>query len=95
MTAKVLIENAVLRGTSHPLDKHSQKVATVYFEGGEEFRVMAPSGATGDALEWLKYVEVRRQGTGGYSPVTDQRYARQKLMAIPEHPARQNVKLIN
>lgn len=35
---------------------------------------MAPSRATGDALEWLKYIEVRRQGTQGYTPITDQRY---------------------
>ena len=46
MAAKVVIENAV-RAALHgsPLDRFSQKVATVYFEGGKEFRVMAPSGA--------------------------------------------------
>jgi hypothetical protein len=76
MAAKVVIENAILRGSQHgsPLDKHSQRIATVYFEGGEEFNVMAPSRATGDALEWLNHVEVRRQGTGGYTPVTDHRH---------------------
>jgi hypothetical protein len=77
MASRVVIDNAILHGIrgSTP-DPFPQRVATVYFEGGEEFRVMAPSRATGDALEWLKYVEVRRQGTQGYTPIpsTDHRY---------------------
>jgi hypothetical protein len=75
MASRVVIDNAILHGIrgSTP-DPFPQRVATVYFEGGEEFRVMAPSKATGDALEWLKYVEVRRQGMQGYTPITDHRY---------------------
>jgi ribosomal protein L21E len=41
MAVKVVIENAVLRGSQH--DQFWQKVGTVYLDGGEEFNVVAPS----------------------------------------------------
>ncbi len=71
MAVNVVIENAVLRGSPH--DQFWQKVATVYLDGGEEFNVVAPSKATGDALEWPKQFQVRSPTAQGYSPVTDGR----------------------
>ena len=55
MTAKVVIENAILRG-SH--DELLQKVANVYVNG-EEIRVLAPPKATGSALEWSEHWSIR------------------------------------
>jgi hypothetical protein len=57
MATKVVIENAVLHGSQQ--EQFWQKVATVYLDGGEEFNVVAPPKATGDALEWLKQFQVR------------------------------------
>ncbi len=71
MAVKVVIENAVLRGS--PQEQFWQKVATVHLDGGEEFNVVAPSKATGDALEWLKQFQVRSPTAQGYNPVTDGR----------------------
>lgn len=71
MAAKVVIENAILHGSRD--ERFSQRVAPVYLDGGEEFNVMAPSKATGDALEWLKQFEVRQPTPHGYDPVTDGR----------------------
>jgi hypothetical protein len=71
MAVKVVIESAVLRGSQH--DQFWQKVATVYLDGGEEFNVVAPSKATGDALEWLKQFQVHSPTAQGYNPVTDGR----------------------
>lgn len=73
MSAKVVIEQAVLRGSQQ--EQFSQRVATVYVDGGEEFHVMAPSKATGDALEWVEHFSVRQPTTHGYNPVTDGRSA--------------------
>jgi hypothetical protein len=56
MAAKVVIENAILRGSR---DGCVQIVARVYPEGGEEYRVAAPEKATGDALDWLPQLEIR------------------------------------
>ena len=58
MALKVVIENAVLKGSQD--DSMLQRVATVYPEGGGEFRVLAPPKATGDALDWLKQWQVRQ-----------------------------------
>jgi hypothetical protein len=71
MAAKVVIEQAVLRGS--PQEQFAQRVATVYLDDGEEFHVMAPSKATGDALEWLEHLSVRQPTAHGYNPVTDGR----------------------
>jgi len=71
MAAKVVIEHAVLRGSQQ--EQFLQKVATVYLDGGEEFHVMAPAKATGDALEWLEHLSVRQPTAHGYNPVTDGR----------------------
>jgi hypothetical protein len=56
MAVKVVIENAILRGSR---DGSVQIVARVYPDGGEEFRVIAPEKATGDALDWLPQLHVR------------------------------------
>lgn len=56
MAAKVVIENAILRG-SHDGDL-LQKVANVYLNG-EEIRILAPPKATGSALEWVEHWSVR------------------------------------
>ena len=71
MATKVVIENAVLRGSQQ--EQFWQKVATVYLDGGEEFNVVAPPKAIGDALEWLKQFQVRSLTAHGYNPVTDGR----------------------
>jgi hypothetical protein len=57
MALKVVIENAVLRGSR---DGSVQIVATVYLDGGEELRVIAPEKATGDALDWVPQLHVRQ-----------------------------------
>ena len=62
MESKVVVEQRVLRGSgdSYVL----QLVATVYI-GTDEYRVYAPSKATGDPLEWLAQMCVRQSdGTG-------------------------------
>jgi hypothetical protein len=56
MAEKVVIENAVLRGSDH--DDLLQKVAKVYVHG-EEIRILAPPKATGSALEWSDHWSVR------------------------------------
>lgn len=56
MAPKVVIENPILRGSR---DGCVQIVARVYLDGGEEFRIIAPERATGDALDWLLQLEVR------------------------------------
>jgi len=71
MATKVVIENPILRGSRQ--EGFLQKVATVYLDGGEEFRVMAPSKATGDALEWLKQFEVRQPTDRGDNVIRDER----------------------
>jgi hypothetical protein len=71
MAPKVVIENAVLRGSQQ--EQFWQKVATIYFDGGEEFNIVAPPKATGDALEWMAQFQVRKPSPHGYSPVTDGR----------------------
>jgi len=58
MAVKVVIESAILRGSQD--DQCLQPVATVYLDGGNEFRVMAPLKATGDVLDWLEHLEVRQ-----------------------------------
>lgn len=57
MAPRIVIENAVLRGSR---DGSVQVVATVYLDGGEELRVIAPEKATGDALEWIPQLHVRQ-----------------------------------
>ena len=62
MTPKVVIENAVLRGSPH--DAFLQRVATVYLSG-KEYRVMAPSRATGAANDWPEQFTVRVAAESG------------------------------
>jgi hypothetical protein len=65
---KVVIENRILRGSKD--DMFLQRVATVYVDG-DEFRVLAPPKATGDALEWLRHLSVRKpEGFGSEIVVT-------------------------
>jgi hypothetical protein len=76
MALKVVIENAFLKGSQD--ESMLQRVATVYPEGGGEFRVLAPPKATGDALDWLKQWQVRQPdpeplGFGGEIVITDGR----------------------
>ena len=74
MAAKVVIENAILRGS--PQEQFLQRVATVYLDGGEEYRVLAPPKATGNALDWLKHLSVRqpsKESFGAENLVTDGR----------------------
>jgi hypothetical protein len=55
MAPRVVIENAVLAGSR---DGSVQIVATVYLDGGEALRVIAPEKATGPALEWISQLQV-------------------------------------
>lgn len=57
MAIKILVENAILRGS--PQEGFLQRVATVYVDG-EEYRVLAPPMATGDSLEWIEHFSVRQ-----------------------------------
>jgi hypothetical protein len=73
MAVKVVIENAILRGSQ---DRSVQIVARVYPDGGEEFRVIAPENATGDVLDWIPQLHVRtlsKELFGGEEIVTDGR----------------------
>src|ERR1700687_4660029 len=54
---KVVIEQRTLRG---PSDGNSmQQIATVYIDGAE-YRVYAPPRASGNPLDWLEHLRVRR-----------------------------------
>lgn len=70
MRAKVVIQNANLRGSGDK--RFPQKIATVY-DGGDEFDVIAPWDATGNALEWLKQLEVYQLALHRKNLVTDGR----------------------
>lgn len=58
MTTNTVIEQQQLRGSSQ--DGLLQRVATVYVDG-EEYRVLAPPKAVGDALDWIQHFSVRQQ----------------------------------
>lgn len=71
MDPKVVIEKALLGGGLHA--DQLQTVATVY-HSGQEFRVYAPSKATGKATEWANHFTVRTSNSGfelGHSKVDD------------------------
>jgi hypothetical protein len=68
--AQVVIQNANLRGSGD--NRFPQKIATVY-DGGDEFDVIAPWDATGNALEWLKQLEVYQLTPHRKNLVTDAR----------------------
>jgi hypothetical protein len=57
VTTNTVIEQSQLRGS--PDDDLLQRVATVYVDG-EEYRVLAPSRAIGDSLEWVNQFHVHR-----------------------------------
>jgi len=57
MRERVVIEQRTLRGSKNV--DHLQKVATVYV-AGREYRVLAPPKATGDVLEWIGHLSVRK-----------------------------------
>jgi hypothetical protein len=63
MALRVVIENAVLRGSPH--EEFWQRVATVYSPSDEEFRGYAPPRATGSALGWFQYLSVRQLSESG------------------------------
>src|ERR1700687_5947705 len=63
MATKVVIENAILRGSQYEL----QRVATVYLDAGDEYYVYAPTMATGDALQWLEHLSVREVSRDSFS----------------------------
>jgi hypothetical protein len=73
MAVRVVIENAILRGSQQ---EQLQRVATVYVDRSE-YRVYAPVKATGIALEWVKHFSVHRPSEDGMgeNPVEDGRYA--------------------
>jgi hypothetical protein len=54
---KVVLEKTALHGPSQT--EVLQRVATVYIEG-REYRVSAPPGARGDALDWVPHFNVRQ-----------------------------------
>lgn len=75
MPLKIVIENAILRGS--PQEGFLQRVATVYVDG-EEYRVLAPPKATGDSLGWIEHFSVRqpsKEHFGSEILITDGRSA--------------------
>jgi hypothetical protein len=64
MAPKVVIENAILRGSSHP--QVMQLVATLYVDE-KEYRVYAPVRARGNALEWVEHFTVCTESSGNFS----------------------------
>jgi len=62
MAVKIVIENAILRGSQEPL---LQQVGTLYLDG-DEYRIMAPTKATGDVLEWLDHLSVHKPSEDGF-----------------------------
>ena len=62
MIPKVVIENAVLKGTRHDV---LQRVATAYMEG-QEYRVFAPARAQGRALDWVEHFAVHTDSTSDF-----------------------------
>jgi hypothetical protein len=70
MATKVVIVKTNLRGSGD--ERFPQRVASVY-DGGDEFNVMAPWDATGDALEWLRQLEVYQLTPHRKNLVTDGR----------------------
>jgi hypothetical protein len=57
MNTKTVVEQSQLRGSSQ--DAFLQRVATVYLDG-EEYRVLAPPKAVGEALDWIEHFSVRQ-----------------------------------
>src|SRR5580704_5987986 len=57
MASNTVIEKRQLQGS--PDDNLLQRVATVYVDG-EEYRVLAPPKAIGDALDWIEHFSVRQ-----------------------------------
>jgi len=62
LETKVIVSQRVLHGSNQA--DVMQKVATVYIDG-EEYRVLAPPEAKGDALEWVPLFSIRRRDIGG------------------------------
>jgi hypothetical protein len=63
MKTKTVIEQSHLRGSNQ--DTFLQKVATVYLDG-EEYRVLAPPKAVGEALDWIEHFSVRQPDRGSF-----------------------------
>lgn len=57
MKTKTVVEQSQLRGSSQ--DAFLQRVATVYLDG-EEYRVLAPPKAVGEAIDWIDHFSVRQ-----------------------------------
>jgi hypothetical protein len=57
LVTNVVIEHRQLQGSLQ--DGFLQRVATVYVDG-EEYKVLAPPKAVGDALEWIGHFSVRQ-----------------------------------
>src|SRR5437867_712003 len=57
LETKVVLRQPVLKGSSQ--SGALQRVATVYIDG-TEYRVYAPSEATGNALDWCEHFSVRQ-----------------------------------
>lgn len=64
MDPKVVIETGVLRGSRN--DSDLQRVATVYLNN-RPYRVMAPSVATGAAVDWQDQFIVREPSTSDFA----------------------------
>lgn len=62
LVIKVLIERRILRASG---DDDLQKVATVYVDG-DEYRVLAPAKAVGDATDWVPHFRVHRSSPDGF-----------------------------
>lgn len=82
MAPKIVIQNAILRGSQQ--DGFLQRVAIVYV-GDEEYRVFAPDKAAGDALDWLEQFRVhlasKREVNSEMAITDDRKYYMVALVA--------------
>ena len=90
MDIKAVIEQRMLPGLDY--SGALQKVATVYIDG-DEYRVLAPGAARGDALEWVSHFSVRQPADDGFGgdydvPPRDERY--RLIMAVAEEELRKH-----
>jgi hypothetical protein len=64
MNSKTVIEQTQLRGSDG--SEFLQKVATVYIDG-DEYRVLAPPRALGEALDWIPHFRVHMPDTESFN----------------------------
>ena len=79
LSIKVLVEQMSLLGSS---DGDLQKVATVYVGRIGEYRVYAPSRASGSTLEWVGNLCVRTQAPDGRGEIDAPNYLAEQVISL-------------